>query len=60
MTRREKDIVRYALGYLAEGDGRRAHSHTRTRLGKETTKEIRAIANEMRGPVFARARRVFR
>jgi hypothetical protein len=58
MNVRERDIVRYALGYLATGDGRKARSHTATNLSPETTREIRKIARKMRPAVFARARAV--
>jgi hypothetical protein len=56
VTTREEDLVRYALAYLATGDGRRARSHTATVLSKDDMQGVRAITNEMRGEVFKRAR----
>lgn len=56
MNRRERDIVRYALGYLATGDGRKARSHTATNLSPETTREIRQITRKMSGAIFTHAR----
>jgi hypothetical protein len=59
MTRREKDIVRYSLAYLATGDGRKARSHTATNLPPETRREVRKITDKMRPMVVARVRSVF-
>lgn len=56
MTTREKDLIRYALAYLATGDGRKARSHTAKVLRKEDTREARKIADKMRSMVFAHAR----
>jgi len=59
MTTREKDLVRYALGYLDTGDGRRARGYTTTNLSPKTTRDIRGLVRHSKlMPVIRRGRRV--
>jgi hypothetical protein len=56
LTPRERALVRYALAYLATGDGRRARGAISFKLGSGVTRGLREIADEWRGPIWRHVR----